>query len=127
MKLNKQDHELVRLAQDLINKRHGKYSTVGVALKTTVGKIFSGVNVEQIHASPCSMCAEYSAIGQMQSDGDHTIETVIAINSDDKVLPPCGKCREMMRQFGNPYVILNKDHKYFKLRLEELIPHWELE
>ncbi len=126
MEINKQDHELVRLALDLIKKRQGEYSTVGVALKTTVGKIFTGVNVEQVHASPCSMCAEYSAIGQMQTESDYKIETVIAITAEEKVLPPCGKCREMMRQFGNPYVILKKENKFFKVRLDELIPHWEL-
>lgn len=126
MELNKKDQSLVRLALDLIKKRNGPYSTVGAALETASGKTFSGINVEQIHASPCSMCAEYAAIGSMQSDDDHSLETVVAITADEKVLPPCGKCREMLRQFGNPFIILKKGSELFKVRLEKLIPHWEL-
>jgi cytidine deaminase len=125
MDLNTGDLELVHLALELIQKREGEYSTVGAAIKTVSGKIFTGVNVEQVHASPCSMCAEYSAIGQMQTDGNHTIETVIAIKADETILPPCGKCREMLRQFGNPNVILSKNENGNKVQLNELIPHWE--
>lgn len=126
MTINDKDQELIRLAFELIKKRRGEFSTVGSAIKTTVGKIYTGVNVEQIHSSPCSMCAEYSAIAQMQTEADQEIETVVAITAEEVILPPCGKCREMMRQFGNPDVILKKGDEFFKMKLDELIPFWEL-
>jgi len=81
--------------------------------------------VEALHSSPCSMCAEYSAIGTMHSKGDASIATTVAIDDEGIVLPPCGRCREMIRQFGNPFVILQKKGKIFKMRLDDLIPMWE--
>lgn len=126
MKINKHDEKVIDLASKKIAMRKGPYSTVAAALKTKSGKYFVGVNIEQIHSSPCSMCAEYSAIGQMQSDDDHEIEVLVALRADGTVLPPCGKCREMLKQFGNPYVILMKGDEIIKVRLEELIPFWEL-
>jgi len=38
------------------------------------------------------------------------------------VLPPCGKCRQLLREFGNPYVILKLHSRYLKVRLAELYP-----
>ncbi len=126
MKVNTQDKELINLAQKLIKKRKGRYSTVAAAFRTTDHKFFFGVNVEHIHSSPCSMCAEYSAIGQMQSDDDYEVELIVALRADGTILSPCGKCREMLRQFGNPYVILKEKNDFFKVRLDKLIPYREL-
>ncbi len=126
MEINDQDKELMSIAEKLIKKRKSDLSTVGSALMTTNGEIYTGVNIEQIHSSPCSMCAEYAAIGKMHSKADQEIETIVAVTSEGQILPPCGKCREMIRQFGNPYVILKKENGPFKVRLNDLIPYWEM-
>lgn len=125
-KLTKQDEALVEAAAQLIRKQVSVMSTVGCALLTTDGKMFVGVNVEQTHSSPCSMCAEYSAIGAMQTEDNFEIATILAVDDEGVILPPCGKCREMIRQFGNPFVILQqKNGDHFKVRLDTLIPFWE--
>ena len=125
MKLTKNDQELIHLALQAAKKRFGDFSTVGAALRTKKGKIYTGVNIEQIHSSACSMCAEYSAIAPMQTEADQLIETIVAIDFNGRVLPPCGRCRELLRQFGNPYVILQIKGKTVKKPLDELIPFWE--
>jgi cytidine deaminase len=126
MKINDQDKELIDIAQKIIQKRKSELSSVGTALITTNGKVYTGVNIEQVHSSPCSICAEYAAIGTMHSEAEQEIEKVVAITSEGQILPPCGQCREMIRQFGNPYVILKKEDNLFKVKLEELIPYWEM-
>ncbi len=126
MNINNEDKELVRLALELIKKRKGEFTFVGCALKTTNGKIYTGVSIEQKHSSPCGMCAEFTTIGKMHSDNDQEIESIVAITFDEKILPPCGQCRELIRQFGNPYVMLKKNNEFFKIKLDELIPYWEM-
>lgn len=124
-RLTKHDEELMKVAARLIRKRVSPLSTVGCALRTMNGKVFTGVNVESLHSSPCSMCAEYSAVGSMHTDSDAEIETIVAIGDEGTILPPCGRCREMIRQFGNPFVILQEKGKPMKVRLDDLIPLWE--
>ena len=119
------DKELVDIAKNLINNRKSKLSTVGCALKTTNGKVFRGVSVEPRHSGPCHSCAEYSAVGTMQTEGNYKIETIVAVGEDGTILPPCGRCREMLKEFGNPYVIIQENSKLFKLKLDEIIPYWE--
>jgi cytidine deaminase len=120
--LTKQDLELVEEAKNLIKKRKSKISTVSAVLRTKNNKIFRGVNIEIECSAPCSICAEYAAIGTMVSEGEKEIETIVAVsfNRGYSVLPPCGKCRQFISEFGNPYVIVEVDGELKKTRLSEL-------
>ena len=122
--LSKQDLELIEKARDLIRKRKSKRSSVGAALRTSSDKVFCGVNIEIECSAPCSICAEYAAIGTMVSEGENEIQTIVAVSSnrDYSVLPPCGKCRQFIREFGNPYVIVEVGGKLKKAKLSELYP-----
>jgi cytidine deaminase len=122
--LEKPDLELLEKAKDLIAKRKSKRSSVSSVLRTRNGKIFEGVNIEIECSAPCSICAEYAAIGTMVSQGEDKIETIVAYShkKGGYVLPPCGKCRQFIAEFGNPYVIVKGDRKLKKVRLSELYP-----
>lgn len=122
--LTEQDLELVENARDLIRKRKSKRSTVGAALRTKNNRIFCGINIEIECSAPCSICAEYAAIGTMVSEGEEEIKTIVAVSSNREysVLPPCGKCRQFISEFGNPYVIVQVDSKLKKTKLSELYP-----
>jgi len=122
--LTEQDLELVENARDLIRKRKSKRSTVGAALRTKNNRIFCGINIEIECSAPCSICAEYAAIGTMVSEGEEEIKIIVAVSSNREysVLPPCGKCRQFMSEFGNPYVIVEVDSKLKKTKLSELYP-----
>jgi cytidine deaminase len=61
----------------------------------------------------------------MVSSGEKEIETIVAVSMTKNryhVLPPCGKCRELMREFGGPYVIVEIGRTLRKLKLPQLIP-----
>ena len=122
--LTKEDLELVEKARNLIRKRKSKRSTVGAALRTKNDKVFCGVNIEIECSAPCSICAEYAAIGTMVSEGEEEITTIVAVSSKRKysVLPPCGKCRQFISEFGNPYVIVEVNRGLKKAKLNELYP-----
>lgn len=118
------DIELIEKAKGL-EKRRSKISSVAAVLKTSNSRIFSGVNIYIEGSEPCSICAEYSAIGTMVTEGEKEIETIVAVslNKDKfKILPPCGKCRQFISEFGNPYVIVEANEKICKTKLSELYP-----
>jgi cytidine deaminase len=122
--LEKPDLELLQKAKYLIAKRKSKRSSVASVLRTCNGKIFEGVNIDIDCSAPCSICAEYAAIGTMVSQGENKIETIVAYSHKNGgyVLPPCGKCRQFIAEFGNPYVIVKGDQKLKKVKLSELYP-----
>ncbi len=122
--LTKRDLELVEKAKKLIGKRKSKRSSVASVLRTKSGKIFQGVNIEIECSAPCSICAEYAAIGTMVSEGEEKIDTIVAVSYKDggHVLPPCGKCRQFISEFGNPYVIVQIEKELKKVKLNELYP-----
>lgn len=74
---------------------------VASALVTEKGNVYYGVCVDS--GSGIGFCAERSAISQMFANGETKVSKIVAIwnNNPDKdiyVLPPCGACREFMKQ-----------------------------
>jgi len=130
MKLNKEDKELIKKAENVIKKalpvKLKGTGHVGSALITSKGNIYEGVNV----GFQCGIdsCAEYQAVGTMISNGEKIIKKITAVHYDKKkkkyeVIPPCGKCREMLHQSGkknwNTEVIITKSKK---VKLKKLLP-----
>lgn len=130
MRLNKRDKELIKEAEKIIVKSKPvnliDTGEVGAALITSDGNIFRGVSL----GFYCGIgsCGEYQAIGSMISNGEKDIDTIVAVYYDSKskkyeVIPPCGKCREMMNQLScksqNIFVIVSRNKK---VRLKDLLP-----
>jgi len=117
------DRELVAKAFELASKRRTKRTTVATVLRTVSGELFQGVNIEVRRSAPCSMCAEYAAVGAMVTSGGTKIDTIVTVNGKkDLVLPPCGKCRQFISEFGNPFVILKVRGKFVKRKIADLYP-----
>jgi len=126
MKLTKQDKELIEKAKEIIIKSKPvnliDTGDVGSALITSKGNIFQGVSL----GFYCGIgsCGEYQAIGNMISNGEKEIKTIVAVTEDGRVISPCGKCREMIKQASkknwNTEIIISKTKK---LKLKELLPH----
>ncbi len=99
---------------------------VGCALVAEDGEIYTGVCID----TPCGMgyCAEHNAIGTMITHGEYRIRTIVAVWVDQEgkthVIPPCGRCREFMKQVHpdnlEADVILAKNKV---VKLKELLPH----
>ena len=117
MKLTKQDKDLIEKATELIKKRSiGHKIDTGSALIANSGNVYLGVDII-CKSEPCSICAEYSSVGSMLTHGEQKIKTFVAVADDGAILPPCGKCRELIFDVsgGDTEIIVNKNEK-FKLR-----------
>lgn len=76
---------------------------VGVALMSSSGEIYTGVNVENA-AYPEGTCAEAGAIARMIAAGDRKITAVYVVADGAEPLPPCGGCRQKLAEFSAPDV-----------------------
>jgi cytidine deaminase len=76
---------------------------VGVALKSSSGEVYTGVNVENA-AYPEGTCAEAGAIARMIAAGDRKITAVYVVADGAEPVPPCGGCRQKLAEFSAPDV-----------------------
>ena len=102
-----------------------KSGDVGCALITDKGHIYAGVSI----VADCGIgfCAEHSAIATMITKGESRIIAVVATDSIGRLVPPCGRCRELMFQINNKNlateVILSKSKA---VKLASLLPNrWQ--
>ena len=98
-------------------------ASVGAALRTRSGHVFTGVSIHL--ACGVGFCAEHAAIAEMVKSREVEIATIVSVNASE-VIPPCGRCRELMAQLslknGHTQVILPGMKA---LPLRELLPeHW---
>ena len=76
-------------------------------------------------SSGIGFCAEHAAIAAMITAGESRIAKIVAVWGEDTVLPPCGRCRELMYEIDaanleSTEVILGEDRI---VKLKELLPH----
>ena len=126
--LDKTDKALVERTSLFLKKRASDVSGVSAGLRTNSGREFFGLCIDT-KTSTVGVCAEFSAIGNMLSNGEREVRTIVAVadkgNGRHAILPPCGKCRDFIRAFGNPFVILQMGStmsKAKKVKLSELSP-----
>jgi cytidine deaminase len=122
------NYELIARAAAVVKPRKvGEYlvGDVGAALVTDQGHVYVGVCIDA--ASGMGFCAEHSAIAAMVTAGEFKIRRIVAVWKDEAgavyVLPPCGRCREFIRQIDesnlDTEVIVGEGEV---VRLSELLP-----
>lgn len=100
---------------------------VGAVVVGEHGEVFIGANVEN-SAYPASSCAEATAISTAVSHGVRKIDTV-AVACVDAIdvegAYPCGRCRQIMSEFGvkNVIVAAGPGSEVREHTLDELLPH----
>ncbi len=131
--LTDKDHELVAIACEKVKKPVIHFSgihrpaPVGAALRLDNGEVIASINLKADVAS-LSVCAEPMIIGEARQHIDRTIETIVAVyyqeGREPKVIPPCGRCRELMTDFMNGMVIMREPNsdELFKVNARELLP-----
>jgi homotetrameric cytidine deaminase len=94
---------LLAAADAVMRNAYAPYShfPVGAALRASSGAIHVGANVENA-AYPQGQCAEASAIGAMVAAGDSEITAVAVVAEKLDVCPPCGGCRQRLKEFAAP-------------------------
>ena len=105
---------------------HAPYSgfRVGAALRTSSGSIYAGCNVENA-SFPEGSCAETAAIAAMVAAGEREIAEVLTVADGDDLTTCCGGCRQRIREFAAPGVLVHAAGPEGVRRtftLEELLP-----
>lgn len=98
---------------------------VAAALRTRSGSVYTGICSDV--ACGIGFCAEHAAIADMLKHRETRIEPVVAVKASE-VLPPCGRCRELMiqvdRKNRETRVLLPGDRV---ARIRELLPERPLD
>lgn len=98
------------------------FHTVGAALRTKSGEIFTGVNCDCIHGS----CAEFITVGNAITAGHHDFDTIVAVHPDGPagLFSPCGNCRQMLMEYSPDIkvVLADENGKVIKTDIGELLP-----
>ncbi len=115
---------LIDLAIEARRRAYAPYSnySVGAALRTRSGRLFTGCNVENA-AYPTCMCAERVAVYKAVSEGEREFEVIAVATSNGGT--PCGGCRQVLAEFGLDTLVLIADTQgrlIQKTTVAELLP-----
>lgn len=121
--IGKTDVELYRKAREALGNAYAPYSrfSVGAALMTAGGRVFTGCNVENASYG-AAICAERCAAVKAVSEGERDFDTIAIASGGGKAMP-CGICRQFLYEF-NPAlrVVTGDDEEHLEVRLlDELL------
>lgn len=93
--------DLIEAAIAAMANAYAPYSnfSVGAAVRGASGRIYAGCNVENA-AYPEGWCAETSAIAALVAAGETRIAEVAVAGPGDRLVTPCGGCRQRLREFA---------------------------
>lgn len=114
---------LIAAAWDVRNRAYAPYSNfqVGAALLAEDGRRFVGCNVENVSYG-LTNCAERVAVGAAVAAGTRTIVAVVVAADTGSPISPCGACRQVLAEFGNPRILLVNRTSRLEVGLDELLP-----
>lgn len=119
--------DLFTAAEQVLCHSYSPYSNfpVASAIRSTNGRIFAGVNVENV-SFRLTCCAEQSAISSMVSQGDHAIAEVLILVPGPELCPPCGACRQTILEFAAPDALIHictiHENKHAVMTCSDLLP-----
>lgn len=98
---------LKELAIEAMKCAYAPYSgyPVGVAGVTTEGRYVSGCNVENASYG-LGTCAENGMISALVRSGGGQLAAVWCVNGDGETAVPCGRCRQLLYEFGGPDLLV---------------------
>ena len=128
---NETIRNLIARALEMVPRAYAPYSRfqVGAAVLAASGRTYGGANMENA-SYPAGICAERSAIAQAVAAGERKLAAIAICGGIDGAIdgfcPPCGICRQTMREFCAPetfLVVLARSAADFKVyTLAQLLP-----
>jgi cytidine deaminase len=116
---------LLQAARAAAERAYAPYSglNIGAAVRTVRGGVYTGCNVENASYGLTS-CAERNAIfAAVAAEGPAMRIAALAIHANARSAPPCGACRQVIREFGpDAKVIFPLDGEPRTITVPELLP-----
>ena len=108
-------------ARAMTERSYAPYSGVhvGSAAVTDDGRQLRGCNVENASYG-LTLCAECSLVSALAGSGGGRLRAVCTVAGDGAVLAPCGRCRQLLYEFGGPTLLV--DGPDGPVPLSELLP-----
>ena len=99
--------QLLAAAQAARARSYSPYSryAVGAAVLDEKGAIHAGCNIENA-SYPQGWCAEASALSAMVMAGGSKAVAVLVTGPGPQTITPCGGCRQKLREFGQPDLLV---------------------
>ncbi|MBR58708.1 MAG: cytidine deaminase [Myxococcales bacterium] len=116
---------LVRAANAVFPNAYAPYSQfpVAAAILCDPDHINTGINVENA-SFPLGSCAERTAIGKAITAGHRQFRAIVIVTGSDRLVAPCGACRQLLAEFADelPIILKNSKGDYRVVFLTELLP-----
>ena len=95
---------------------------VGAALLCSDGEIITGVNIENASYGATN-CAERTAVFKAVSQGKREFAAIAVVSDMDRLIYPCGICRQVLAEFRVSTIIVGDVNGNYKVYgAEELLP-----
>ena len=122
--------KLVELAKEAMGHAYAPYSGfhVGAALLCADGTVYQGCNIENAAYSPTN-CAERTAFFKAIYDGHRDLVSIAVCGGKAGQIagafPPCGVCRQVMREFCEDdfTLYLVNESGFDTLTLDQILPY----
>ncbi|MFF2020606.1 cytidine deaminase [Streptomyces sp. NPDC058171] len=116
------DWEALReAARDAMSRAYAPYShyPVGAAARVDDGRTVTGCNVENASYG-IGLCAECGLVSELLNSGGGRLTHFTCVDGRGEVLVPCGRCRQLLYEFGGPGLLLETPAGL--LPLSEMLP-----
>ncbi|MEU4088026.1 cytidine deaminase [Streptomyces aureus] len=99
--------ELREVARTAMTRAYAPYSDfpVGAAARVDDGRIVSGCNVENASYG-LGLCAECGLVSELRATGGGRLTHFTCVDGQGEILVPCGRCRQLLFEFGGAELIL---------------------
>ena len=128
--LDPEDLELVARATEIVDRcGDGRVHTVAAAARAGDGRVVTGLNVYHFTGGPC---AELVLLGNAAEVGVDRLDVIVAVADRTRgILPPCGRCRQMLLDYHPEVrVLIPVDGEVQSVRIADLLPfgfRWTVE
>ncbi|MDI3385577.1 cytidine deaminase [Streptomyces sp. B-S-A8] len=116
------DWDALRVAaRDAMSLAYAPYSgyPVGAAALVDDGRVVSGCNVENASYG-IGLCAECGLVSALRLSGGGRLTHFTCVDGEGAVLVPCGRCRQLLYEFGGAGLLLETPEGV--LPLAEMLP-----
>jgi cytidine deaminase len=111
------------LAIEATSRSYVPYSHVhvGAAALCSDGQLIAGSNVENASYG-LTLCAECSLVSDLARHQGGRLVAASIVAGDGNPIAPCGRCRQVLYEFGGPEMLIDAGEGHEPTRLIELLP-----